>query len=79
MRTSQCQLQADADNSTFLQVAVGMTSNFGDSLNCLKLEDGVGGICQLKAPWEDISEIFSDPPCKHLHILARHPPTGEFE
>jgi hypothetical protein len=56
-----------------------MTRNFDDSLNRLKLEDGVEGVQELKAPWEDISQVFSDPPRKHLHIVVERPSTGEFE
>jgi len=49
------------------------------SLQRLELKDGVEGVQELKAPWDDISEVFSDPPRKHLHIVVERPPTGEFE
>ena len=53
-----------------------MTKTFEDSLKHLKLKDGGG---QELQPWDDISEILSDPPRKHLHIVVERPLIGEFE
>jgi hypothetical protein len=61
------------------QVNVNMNETLEDSLKHLELKDGVEGVQELKAPWDDISEVLSDPLRKHLHIVVEHPPAGEFQ
>jgi hypothetical protein len=61
------------------QVAIDRTQNFDDSLNRMKLEDGVEGVQELKASWDDVSEVFEDPLRKHPHVVVECPPPGECE
>jgi hypothetical protein len=55
-----------------------MTQNLDDSLNRLKLEDGVEGVQELKVPWHDVSALFKDLRPKYLHVVVERPP-GEFD
>ena len=48
--------------------------SFEDSLNRLKLVEGVDGVQNL------LSEVFTGAPAdEHLHIVVERPTTGEFK
>jgi hypothetical protein len=55
-----------------------MNTGFEDSLNGLKLEDGIEGVQRLK-PADEVWEFLPNPARKHLHIAVECPMTGELQ
>ena len=54
-----------------------MNTGLKDSLERLKLEDGIVGVEKLN-PADEVSEKIPNPPRKHLHIVIERPGSGEF-
>jgi hypothetical protein len=56
-----------------------MNAEFEDSLERLRLEDGVEGVQKLK-PQRRLLELFQyAPEDQHLHIVVERPSTGKFQ